>query len=108
MISVNKYTLGKLSNLLVQNKYISDVESEILKEITQIYNWSKHSINMDSHKGSSFSVADSLVFYIIIRKLVASLLKPYYAEIVNELIRIDIKDRFLINLSKQDNLDYVK
>lgn len=102
----HKGTLGKLSYSLYGMKVITEEQFNFLKLIIELYNWSKHNINMDNQREMSFSPLDAIVFYIATRKLSMELLRSYYTEIYR-----DFGDRlqyFYVNYKYERDFGYVE
>jgi hypothetical protein len=107
-IRFNKLTLGGLNQKLYEKSLIDDDNYDLLKNVVKIYNDSKHSINMDIERDSSFTIGDAIIFYIVSRRIATSLLEPYYTRIYKEMTHIEIINRFYINFNREEGLGFVE
>jgi len=103
----NKKTLGYLVKKSYSMKLVDAELYMQMETLLAMYNHSKHEVNMDEERESSFTVCDTLCFYIITRKIATKILNPCYDQIYNELRRIGIIERFSINYERIDDFDFV-
>lgn len=102
----NKLTLGVLNHKLFYKGLIDEEYYGALNLIVKTYNYSKHRVNMDDERDSSFTIGDSLIFYIVSRKIITSLLTPYYSKIYKDMKDINILQQFRINFHNKENFEF--